>query len=106
MKHVSEYLGDRGTIHDEVCETMYKDSEYIGAGTNPLKWANFPTSQLALTAVFNEARTCHKFADIRDRHIAGGVCDDDGRALKLWSVVAGEFVTPPWYVRIDQELAS
>lgn len=106
MKHVSEYLGERGTIHDEECETMYKDSEYIGACTNPLKWANFPTSQLALTAVFNEARTCHKFAAIRDQHIADGVCTEDGRALKMWSVAACEFVAPPWYVRANHELAA
>jgi len=76
------------------------------SGIDPLRWARFPVSQHALNALFAEAREIEDFAAIRDRHIAGGVCDEDGRALKLWSVVAGEFVTPPWYVRIDQELAA
>ena len=76
------------------------------SGIDPLRWARFPVSQHALNALFAEAREREDFAAIRDQYIADGVCTEDGQALKLWSVVAGEFVTPPWYVRIDQELAA
>lgn len=76
------------------------------AAVDPLQWAYLPTSQMAITAIFEEARKGGVFAAIRDMHIALGICDDDGRALKLWSVVAREFVTPPWYVRGNSELAA
>lgn len=86
---------------------MKQISEYLDlVEIDPLRWAYYPTSQLAITAIFDEARKDGWFATIRDAHIACGICDDDGQALKLWSFAAREFVTPPWYVRANRELAA
>ena len=88
-------------------ESMKQIGEFLDmAGIDPLRWAYFPTSQRAMDVIFEEARNGGVFASIRDSHIARGICDDDGQALKLWSVAVREFVIPPWYVRIDQELAA
>ena len=73
------------------------------AAVDPLQWAYLPTSQMAITAIFEEARKGGVFAAIRDMHIALGICDDDGLALRLWSFVADDFVAPPWYVRVNAE---
>ena len=86
---------------------MKQIGEYLDmAAIDPLQWAYLPTSQMAITAIFEEARKGGVFAAIRDLHISLGICDDDGRALRLWSVVAGEFVAPPWYVIANQEKAA
>lgn len=86
---------------------MKQIGEYLDmAAIDPLRWAWFPTSQRALDVIFEEARNGGVFASIRDSHIARGICDDDGQALKLWSIAACEFVAPPWYVRANHELAA
>lgn len=75
-------------------------------GLDPMLWARFPRSQNAVDALFGGATTNAALAEIRDQHIAGGVCTAEGGVEYLWSQVAQRFVRPPWYVLVNHARAA
>lgn len=80
----------------------------ISENTNldPLLWAKRQQSQLAVEAVFKEAKGDPRFAEIRDKLIADGVCAEDGKVEYVWSFAAQKFVRPAWYQRANYEDAA
>jgi len=76
------------------------------SGLDPMLWAKRPRSQNAIDALFDGAKTSAALAEIRDQHIAEGVCTAEGCVEYLWSQVAQKFVRPPWYVRVNHARAE
>lgn len=72
---------------------------------DPLGWAKFPRSSVALEYVIQASKDGdERLTEILASHIRDGVCDEQGKLLRVWS--GGQWVRPAWYARANYERAA
>ena len=76
------------------------------SGLDPLLWAKRPQSQNAWDLIVTESKVDPRFAEIVEKHVADGVCDESLNLQYVWSFAAQNFVRPAWYVRANSERAA